>query len=101
MFSMRSIPAEWLCQNSFAMSSPRIFTKDLDRVVADRRQMRGGAGGHAFADLPAIDNDHVDVARQQFIGRREAGDAAADNHHAGPFVPVQGFGVRSDLGVRP
>ena len=49
----------------------------------------------------AVDNDHVDVAQRQFVGRREAGNPAADDHDAGSLVLVQGFGVRMRRRCRP
>ena len=51
-----------------------------DAVVANRREVRGGARGHAAGDRAAIDDDDLLSRFGKFIGDRQAGDAGADHH---------------------
>ena len=49
-------------------------------VIADRREMSGGARGHAARDRAAIENDDLAAGAGQLVRHRKAGDPGADNH---------------------
>ena len=39
----------------------------IERVVANRNQMGGGAGRHPLADWPAVDDDHIHATPAELI----------------------------------
>ncbi len=45
-----------------------------DGVVADRRQVRGRARGHAAGDRAAVDDNHLLPGGSEFVGDGQAGD---------------------------
>ena len=72
-----------------------------DAVVADRREMRRGARGHAAADRAAVDHDDRLAGLRQFIGAGQAGNAGAHDHGIAALIAAQARRVGRDLGLHP
>ena len=66
------------------LECPRdVFAAKLDQsaqaIVANRREMRGGARGHAARDRPLIENNDGMTGLAQLIGCGQARDARAND----------------------
>ena len=72
-----------------------------DKVVAQRRKMRGGAGRHAAGDAASVDNHHRFAALAELVGCGNSGDAGSDHRHIALRVARQRTRCRHYVNIHP
>jgi hypothetical protein len=77
------------------------FDERIKRIIGNRHQMRGRAGGHSLSDRAAVDHHHVFAAAAQLVSRGQARNAGPDHDHIRSFIAAQGRGVWRHLHIHP
>jgi hypothetical protein len=71
------------------------------QIVAQRRQMRGGARRDAARNPAAIDHGDARTLQGKFIGRGNSGDTCANDGYIAFGVALQRCCVRGDRNLHP
>jgi hypothetical protein len=72
-----------------------------DCIIADRGQMRGGAGRHATCDRAAVKHDDRPTGQDQLIGDRQPSDAGAHDDGIASTRALKLWRLRIDSDIHP